>query len=112
MADREKPKPPKTEAEASTPAELNNPDLQGALKALLAGFQPILEKQLDLTKDPAELQKQAQAISTRTCAQEFEEAYSMFGKFLNEDTAMRLLPPQAREILGPVEQWRWCLQHI
>jgi hypothetical protein len=112
MADREKPKPPKTEAEASTPAELNNPDLQVALKALLAVYQPVFEQQLDLTKNPDELQKQAQAISTRTCAQEFEEAYSMFGKFLNEDTAVRLLPPQAREILGPVEQWRWCLQHI
>lgn len=62
MADREKPKPPKTEAEASTPAELNNPDLQVALKALLAVYQPVFEQQLDLTKNPDELQKQAQAI--------------------------------------------------
>ena len=93
-------------------AELNNPDFQYALKALLAVYQPILEQQLNLTRDPEELQKQAEAISSRSCAQEFEEAYSMFGKFLNEDTAMRLLPPQAKKILGPVEQWRWCLQHI
>jgi hypothetical protein len=112
MADKEKPQPPRTDVEATTAAELNNPDLQSALKALLAVYQPVFEQQLNLTKNPDELQKQAQAISTRTCAQEFEEAYSMFGKFLNEDTAMRLLPAQAREILGPVEQWRWCLQHI
>ena len=67
--------------------ELNNPDFQYVLKALLAVYQPILEQQLNLTRDPAELQRQAEAISSRTCAQEFEEAYSMFGKFLNEDTA-------------------------
>src|ERR1700756_216572 len=100
-------------AENETPdPELNNPDFQYVLKALLAVYQPILEQQLNLTKDPEELQRQAEAISSRTCAQEFEEAYSMFGKFLNEDTAMRLLPSQAKEVLGPVEQWRWCLQHI
>ena len=112
MADNEKPKPPKTDAAASTAPDTNNPDFQVALKALLAVYQPIFEQQLNLTKNPDELQKQAQAISTRTCAQEFEEAYNMFGKFLNEDTAMRLLPPQAKEIVGPVERWRWCLQRL
>ena len=102
MADNETPQLP----------ELNNADFQYVLKALLAVYQPVFEQQLNLTKDPQEVQRQAQAISSLSCAQEFEEAYSMFGKFVNEDTAMRLLPPQAKEILGPVEQWRWCLQHI
>src|SRR5580765_1950575 len=112
MKDKEKAQPAPTEATAPTPAELNNPDFQAGLRALLAVYQPILEQQLNLAKNPEELQKQAQAIATRTCAQEFEEAYKMFGKFLNEDTAMRLLPPQARELLGPIDRWRWCLQHI
>ena len=112
MADTEKPKPPQTDAAAPTAPDMDNPDFQVALKALLAVYQPIFEQQLNLTKNPEELQKQAQAISTSTCAQEFEEAYSMFGKFLNEDTAMRLLPPQAKAILGPAERWRWCLEHI
>jgi len=112
MKDEEKAQPAPAEATAPTPAELNNPDFQAGLRALLAVYQPILEQQLNLAKNPEELQKQAQAIATRTCAQEFEEAYKMFGKFLNEDTAIRLLPPQARELLGPIDRWRWCLQHI
>jgi hypothetical protein len=110
MPDKEKAPPAASAPPAVT--EANNPDVQAALKALLGVYQPILEQQLSLAKNAEELQKQAQAISSRTCAQEFEDAFSMFGKFLNEDTAMRLLPPQAREILGPIEQWRWCLQHI
>jgi hypothetical protein len=110
MPDKEKAPPAASAPPAVT--EANNPDVQAALKALLSVYQPILEQQLSLAKNAEELQRQAQAISSRTCAQEFEDAFSMFGKFLNEDTAMRLLPPQAREILGPIEQWRWCLQHI
>ncbi len=92
--------------------DFNDQDFQAGLNALLAVYQPILEQQLNLAKNTDELQKQTQAESSRTCAQEFEEAYAMFSKFLNEDTAVRLLPPQARELLGPIEQWRWCLQHI
>ena len=90
----------------------NNPDFQFVLKALLAAYQPTLEQQLSLAKNPDELQKQAQAASTRSCADEFKEAYSLFSRFLNEDTAMRLLPAQAKELLGPIDRWRWCLQHI
>ena len=96
----------------SNAPDFNNPDFQAGLHALLAVYQPLLEQDLNLTKNPEELQKQTQAELSRTCAQEFEQAYAMFSKFLNEDTAMRLLPAQARELLGPVDQWRWCLQHI
>lgn len=92
--------------------DFNDPDFQAGLQALLAVYRPILEQQLKLARNPDELQKQAQALSSRTCAQEFEDAHATFSKFLNEETAMRLLPPQARELLGPIEQWRWCLQHI
>ncbi len=107
MTDNEK--QPSTSANVP---DFKDRDFQAGLQALLAVYQPMLERDLNLAKNPDELQKQAQAESNRTCAQEFEEAYAMFSKFLNEETAIRLLPPQARELLGPIDQWRWCLQHI
>ena len=89
-----------------------NPDFQFVLKALLAVYQPMLEQQLSLARNPAELEKQAEAIASRTCAQEFQEAYAMFERFNTEETILRLLPAEARELLGPVEEWRWCYRHI
>ena len=106
MADHEEHKA----AQTDTP-DFNNPDFQAALHALLAAYQPVLEQQLELIRNPQELQKQVQA-SHASCAQEFAEAYAFFQKFLTVDTAERLLPAQARELLGPIEQWRWCYQHI
>ena len=55
MPDKEKPKPSQPAAAASTVPELNNPDFQVVLKALLAVYQPILEQQLNLAKNPKEL---------------------------------------------------------
>lgn len=46
------------------------------------------------------------------CAAEFAQADDIFKKFVSEDIALRLLPPAGREILGPVERWRWCYLHI
>jgi hypothetical protein len=111
MADKEKPKTPPTDAAASAAPELNNPDFQVALKSLLAAYQPIFEQQLNLVKDPQELQKQVQT-GQPTAAEEFAEAHALFQKFFTEDVAQRLLPAQAREVLGPIEQWRWCYEHI
>ncbi len=112
MPDKEKTQPAESGAGAPSAPQMNNPDFQAALKALVAIYQPILEQQLSLAKNPDELEKQAQVTASRTCADEFKEAYAMFGKFVTEDTAMRLLPVQAKELLGPADQWRWCLQHI
>jgi hypothetical protein len=111
MADKDKPQPPQTDAAAPAAAELNNPDFQVAMKALLDAYQPVLEQQVNLIKNPQDLQKQVQT-SQPTCAQEFAEAYALFQKFFTEDVAQRLLPAQARELLGPIDQWRWCYQHI
>src|SRR5258708_24967931 len=105
MADKEKPQPPQKDAAAPATPELNNPDFQFALKALLAAYQPVFEQQLSLIKNPQELQKQVQT-SERSCADEFAEAYALFETFLTEDAAQRLLPPHARELLGPIDQWR------
>src|SRR5215471_6982914 len=109
MPHDENPQPPQTDAVAFA-AELNNPDFQIALKALLAAFQPYLEQQLNLLKNPQELQNQA--ARQPTCADEFAEARALFERFFTEEVAQHVLPPQARELLGPIDQWRWCYQHI
>ena len=111
MADKRTPKSSQADAVAPAAPESNNPDFQLVLKALLAAYQPVLEQQLALVKNPQELQKQEQATQA-TCADEFAEAYALFRKFLTEDVAQRLLPAQARELLGPIDQWRWCYEHI
>lgn len=107
MAEQEKPQ----RDEAPSASELNNPDFQFALKALLAVYQPVFEEQLELIRNPQQLQTQMQAARP-SCAQEFSEAYAHFEKFFTVEVAERLLPAQARELLGPAEQWRWCYQHI
>jgi hypothetical protein len=111
MADQKKPQPPQTDAVAPTAPELNNPDFQFVLKALLAAYQPILEQQLSLARDPEALQKEAENHPPN-CADEFALADTLFRTFLNEDVALRMLPPEGRKQLGPIENWRWCWQHI
>ncbi len=91
--------------------ELNQPDFQFVLKALLTAYQPILGKNLNFAAHPEELEKEAAAGPTR-CATEYAEADALFGRFLTEDVALRLMPAAQREKLGPAESWRWCLQHI
>jgi len=103
-------KQPPAPDESSAP-ELNNPEFQTVLKALLAAYQPILEKQLSLAKNPEELEKEARKRPPN-CADEFAEANALFGKFLTDEVALRLIPEQGRKDLGPVESWRWCLLHI
>src|SRR5271157_3581131 len=98
-------------ADESTAPELDNPDFQDVLKALLAAYQPILEQQLNLAKNPQELRKEAQS-DPPNCTDEFAEANALFGKFLTDDVALRLIPEEKRAQLGPIENWRWCLQHI
>lgn len=90
---------------------INNDDLQYVLKALLEAYQPVLEQQLNLARNPQELQKEAQS-RTPNCEDEIAEANRIFEKFVTEDVVLRLIPPDARERLGPVENWRWCLRHL
>ena len=51
MPDKEKRQQAQAVNESNAP-ELNNPDSQVVLKALLAAYQPILEQQLNLAKNP------------------------------------------------------------
>src|ERR1700722_7698823 len=107
----DQPKKQSVSADVSNAPEISNPDFQVVLKALLAAYQPILEEQLNLAKNPQQLQKEAQS-EPPNCADEFAEANALFGKFLTDDIALRLIPEKNRAQLGPVENWRWCLQHI
>jgi hypothetical protein len=110
MPDKDKKQVPPAANESTAP-EMNNPDFQNVLKALLAAYQPVLEQQLNLAKNPQELQKEAQN-DPPNCADEFAEANALFGKFLSDDIALRLIPEKNRAQIGPIENWRWCLQHI
>jgi hypothetical protein len=94
-----------------SPDELQNQDFQFVLKQLLAAYQPILERELRLAEDAAELTKEAEA-GPPNCDVEIERANGVFNAFFTEDVAVRMLPPSARSILGPVDEWRWCVQHI
>src|SRR5271154_1361421 len=102
MADKQKPQAPQTDATVPAAPELNNPDFQFVLKALLAAYQPVLEQQLELAKNPEALQKEAQNHPPN-CADEFAEADALFRKFFSEDVALRTLPPEGRKQLGPIE---------
>ena len=80
MADKQKPQPPQTDAVAPEAPELNNPDFQFVLKALLAAYQPTLEQQLNLAKNSEALQKEAQSHPPN-CADEFAQADALFQNF-------------------------------
>jgi hypothetical protein len=92
-------------------AEPLDADLQAALKELLAAYQPVLERDLARATDPAALEKEEQAAEP-SCEEEFAFANQIFERFFSEEVAIRLLPPEGRQVLGPIERWRWCLLHI
>jgi hypothetical protein len=97
--------------DSGPPPELHNDDFQFVLKALLEAYRPVLEQELKLAGSPADLTKQAES-GPPDCDVEIARANEIFGRFFTEEVAMRMLPAAARSILGPAEQWRWCLQHI
>ena len=102
--------PPGSGASAAA-AEDRDPDFQFALQALLSVYQPILEQELARAKDPQRLQQEEEA-NPPNCEDELRHANEIFEKFFTEEVALRLLPTEARELLGPIERWRWCLLHI
>jgi hypothetical protein len=98
-----------TRPSATDPAQF--PNFQEVLTALAAAYQPVLEQDLSLIQSPDSLDKEARA-HVFSCADEIDLANAIFGKFWNERTAIAVLPPQAIEVLGPPDRWRWCLLHI
>jgi hypothetical protein len=109
MVDKKKKKPTSEEAAAPPPgAEVNNEDFQFVLKALLAAYESILEQQLNLAKNPAELEKEAESRPPNA-KDELAQANRIFEKFLTEEVALRMIPSETRHHLGPIENWRWVL---
>lgn len=91
--------------------EIHNEDFQFLLKQLLSAYQPILEEELERAKAPEQLKKEAEE-KPPNCDEELKLANRIFEKFFTEEVAVRLLPEDGRQQLGPIEQWRWCFLHI
>ena len=93
------------------PPEPNDPDFRLVLESLVDAYRPILEEDLKRAGDLDALVKEADA-SGPDCEAEILAAERLFAPFVNEKMALALLPAQARELLGPAQNWRWCLLHI
>lgn len=111
MADRTSSQSPQTDPTASGAPEMVNPDFQFVLKAFLAAYEPILKQQLKLANNPTELEREAES-GPPTFANERGQAYEVFSKFLTDEVALRLVPSAARQKLGSIDEWRWCLEHM
>jgi hypothetical protein len=91
--------------------KVHSEDYQFVLNQLLAAYQPILEEELNRVKAPEQFLKEAEA-SPQSREDELTLAHRIFDKFFTEEVAVRLLPKAGREQLGPVENWRGCLEQI
>lgn len=93
------------------PQDIRSEDFQVVLKQLLAVYRPLLEQNLRWTQAPEELIKLEES-KPPSCEDEIELGSSLFEKFLTEDVAWRLLPAVGREVMGPMDRWRWCWLHL
>jgi hypothetical protein len=91
--------------------DTSTPEFRKVLAALVNVYRPILEADLKLAGDLDALRKQGDLVEP-DCEAELADAQQLFGSFGDEKIALALLPAQARELLGPIEGWRWCLLHI
>jgi hypothetical protein len=91
--------------------EIHSEDFQFILKELLNAYQQILEEDFNRAKEPEQLKKEAEE-NPPDCDDELKLANQIFEKFFTEEVALRLLPAEGRQLLGPIEKWRWCLHHI
>src|SRR5262245_25192678 len=94
-----------------SPNEINDEAFQAGLAALLAGYQPILEEELKRAKDTDRLKKELLATPA-SCEEEVSLAGRIFERFSAPELSIKLLPPEAQAVVGPIEQSRWCLLHI
>ena len=88
-----------------------SPEFQIVLKALVDVYRPILEEDLKRAGNLQALGDEAEK-SEPDCEAEIAAAQRLFGNFADEKVTLALLPPQARELLGSIDGWRWCLLHI
>ena len=88
-----------------------SPEFQIVLKALVDVYRPILEEDLKRAGNLQALGDEAEKAEP-DCEAEIAAAQRLFGNFADEKVTLALLPPQARELLGSIDGWRWCLLHI
>lgn len=86
-------------------------DFRFVLGELIAAYKPVLEADLRRAESPDALIKEA-LDHPPSCDDEFGQAMALFERFGSDEVAVRLLPANVRELLGPVERWRWCLLHL
>src|SRR5512134_3575692 len=94
-----------------TPGEIDDAPFKAALDALLAAWQPFFEQELQRAKDPERLKKEALAQAD-DCEAEVAFAEKLFERFSAPEIAIRLLPPEAQALVGPIQQSSWCIRHI
>jgi hypothetical protein len=93
------------------PPEADDPDFRQVLEALVDAYRPLLEEDLRRAGDLDALVREADAAAP-DCEAEIAAADRLFTPFVDAKTALALLPAQARELLGPVDDWRECLLHV
>jgi len=98
------------DAEPNDP-DPSDPDFQTVLKALVDVYRPILEEDLKRAGNLQALSQEAEKAEP-DCEAEIAAAQRLFGNFADEKVTLALLPAQARELLGSIDGWRWCLLHI
>jgi len=91
--------------------DIHSEEFEFVLKELLSAFQPILEEDLKRAKAPEQLKKEAEA-KPPSCEDEIALANRIFEKFVTSEVAVRLLPPQARELLGHVDRCQPTVQEV
>lgn len=89
----------------------SDPDFQLVLKSLIEVYRPILEEDLKRAGDLQALGEEARKAAP-DCEAELAAAQRLLGQFPDEKVVLALLPARARELLGPIERWRWCFLHI
>lgn len=104
-------KSPRDERPRSAAEEPDDADMQFVLAQLLAAYQPILEQELKRAQSPDDLTREEKEHPP-SCEDEIALGSQLFERFFTEEVALRLLPPQGRELLGPIDRWRWCFFHV
>lgn len=107
----------RSEEQPDRPAEqaderTDDPQFEELLQQLVDAYRPLLEARYDAAalENLPEAEAGAEADEA-ACEREFETALQFVESFHDEQFALKVLPPAAVELLGPIERWRWCLFH-
>ncbi len=90
---------------------IDKDDFEFVLKRLIDALKPLLKEEAARTGSAKDLIKEAQK-KPPDCKDEIALAKRLLAPLAVEKVAVRLIPPEMREQLGPVEKWPWCIRHI